>query len=395
MNYKRISFLNKENDLEFIPFPSKRDWKLPSIDIIPEPPRKEEENAVLCKDDLVELLNDEGLKCVCAGDTHSASVSTYNLQFERRGDATKRKQILELIEVETGIPSGKMEANSLGQRVVSIEMPRLHRQTIHYRDALAEIYPLNTDNNPKILLGVGVDGRPATTTLKALPHLIMAGASGSGKSVGLHTVITSILQGASPEYIRFYMADMKKVELPRYNGIPHMAHDTITEVEPLAKMLKVMVDKMNTTYQMLAAKGQAEISPTDVRHVIIIDEVGEILTQAGKNSLEQVQNIFVPLMSLLQAGRAAGFHVILATQRPEVKVIPGILKANIPSVIGLTTARAMDSKIVIDESGLEKLTGRGDALIKLKGKDLQRVQMPWIPDEVTQVVVDFWKEQNK
>jgi DNA segregation ATPase FtsK/SpoIIIE, S-DNA-T family len=237
-----------------------------------------------------------------------------------------------------------------------------------------------------VALGRDTLGRPVIADLAAMPHVIVAGETGSGKSVGLNVMLLSLLFSKSPADLKLLMIDPKAVELTPYNGLPHMLRPVVTDMDRAAEDLTWAVDEMERRYQLFAAAGtknlasynaQAPTSGKLASVVIVIDEFADLVL-----SNKQVEKLVI---RLAQKARAAGIHMILATQRPSMNVITGTLKANCPTRIAFRVADGVNSRIILDEQGAENLLGRGDALVKMNG-ETKRVQCPWVSeDEIAHV----------
>ena len=236
-------------------------------------------------------------------------------------------------------------------------------------------------------LGKGIDGEIVTANLDALPHILIAGTTGSGKSVCLNTLIVSLLYKASPEELRFLMIDPKQVELTPYNGIPHLTQPVVTSSAQAVAALEQAAMGMVTRYKTFEGCGVKELSDYNrkgksplPRMVIVIDELADLMMTSEKDIEESI-------IRIASMGRAAGIHLVIATQRPSANVITGLMKANIPSRIAFAVASSLESRIIMDANGAEKLTGHGDMLYAPMGGDPKRVQGCYVsPDEIEKVV---------
>ena len=289
-----------------------------------------------------------------------------------------------------------------GKSVVGIEIPSLIREDVHLKELLmCEAYQHATWKL-KVVLGKDIFGAPVVVDLQTMPHLLMAGATGAGKSVGLNTMITSLLFAATPYELQFLMVDPKMLELQGYNGIPHLLRPVITNAKVAAKELIWAVKEMERRYQLMAEAGARNIDhynymmlkngeekPEILPYiVIIIDELGDLMMVASREVEESITR-------LAQMARASGMHLILATQRPSVDVLTGLIKANFPSRLAYKVSSKTDSRTILDANGAEMLLGRGDMLFLPAGMGrMIRVHGPYAPEEDLQHVVDFLRDQG-
>ncbi len=289
-----------------------------------------------------------------------------------------------------------------GKSVVGIEIPSLMREDVHLKDLLMCDAYRHASWKLKVVLGKDIFGVPVVVDLQTMPHLLMAGATGSGKSVGLNTMITSLLFAATPYELQFLMIDPKMLELQGYNGIPHLLRPVITNAKVAAKELIWAVREMERRYQLMAEAGarnidhynymvsqeaekESEILPYIV---IIIDELGDLMMVASREVEESITR-------LAQMARASGMHLILATQRPSVDVLTGLIKANFPSRLAYKVSSKTDSRTILDANGAEMLLGRGDMLFLPSGTGrIIRVHGPYAPEDDLQGVVEFLRDQG-
>jgi S-DNA-T family DNA segregation ATPase FtsK/SpoIIIE len=256
-----------------------------------------------------------------------------------------------------------MEAPIPGKSLVGIEVPNEKRMVVHLREMLESEEFSSFDSKLRLAVGRDVSGMPVIDDLETMPHLLIAGATGSGKSVGMNTFLLSLLYQNSPQDLKFIMVDPKRVELTLYNGIPHLLTPVITESEKAHSSLKWAVAEMQRRYQDFAEKGYKNIKEYNAaeekplhRIVIVIDELADLMMQASKKETEAL------ICRIAQMARAVGMHLIIATQRPSVDVITGVIKANIPTRIAFTVTSGVDSRTIIDTIGAEDLLGMGDML---------------------------------
>lgn len=296
----------------------------------------------------------------------------------------------------------RIEAPIPGKSLIGIEVPNQKVATVGFRNMI-ESTPQHLDKPLEVPLGRTVTGDVMTADLTKMPHLLIAGATGSGKSVAINVIITSILLKAKPHQVKFLMIDPKKVELSVYNGIPHLLSPVVSDSKKAARALGKVVAEMERRYDLFASFGirningyneQLRNSKDDANHpylpyiLVVVDELADLMMTVSK----EVEDAIV---RIAQMGRAAGIHMILATQRPSVDVITGLIKANVPSRIAFAVSSGVDSRTIIDTNGAEKLLGRGDMLFEpIDLNKPVRVQGAFISDQDVENVVKFIKEEQ-
>ena len=290
----------------------------------------------------------------------------------------------------------RIEAPVPGKSVIGIEVPNDKPQVVGLREVITSNEFINDPSSLAVGLGKEISGKPLIADLAKMPHLLIAGATGSGKSVCVNTIITSLLYKSSPEEVKLLLIDPKVVELAHYNGIPHLLSPVVTDPKKASNALNWAVNEMNKRYQLFAENGVKDIAGYNRKcenkmHkiVIIIDELADLMMACG-NEVEDY------ICRLAQMARAAGMHLIIATQRPSVDVITGIIKANIPSRIAFAVSSQTDSRTILDMGGAEKLLGKGDMLYyPLGAAKPVRIQGAFISEEESEKVIDEIKAQKQ
>ncbi len=283
-----------------------------------------------------------------------------------------------------------------GKAAIGIEIPNPKRNSVYLREILLSDEYRKSTTRLSLALGLDVVGRPVITDLTRMPHLLIAGATGAGKSVGINAFIASILYKSTPAEVRFLMIDPKRIELSIYEDIPHLLHPVVVEPKMASRALMWAVQEMERRYRMLEEKkvksfdSYNEVSEEKMPYiVIIVDELADLMMVASKD-------VETSIARLAQMARAAGMHIILATQRPSVDVLTGLIKANFPTRISFKVSSKVDSRTIIDGSGAEHLLGAGDMLFLPPGASkLQRIHGAYIDEEETERIVNFLKEQGK
>jgi len=291
----------------------------------------------------------------------------------------------------------RIEAPIPGKAAVGIEVPNKKKSLVLMRDVLESTDFVKSPSKLSIALGMDIDGNPKVADLTEMPHLLIAGATGSGKSVCIKTIISSILFKAHPNEVKLMMIDPKVVELAIFDGIPHLLTPVVTDAKKAAAALSWMVGEMERRYQLFAEEGVRDIARYNELYndkpmpkiVVIIDELADLMMVAPRDVEDCI-------CRLAQMARAAGIHLVVATQRPSVDVITGLIKANIPSRISFAVSSQVDSRTILDISGAEKLLGKGDMLFYPVGAPKPvRIQGAYITEEEVEKLINYCKKQKE
>ncbi len=328
------------------------------------------------------------------------AITRYELKPAEGVRVSKIANLSDDIALNLAAESIRIEAPIPGKQAVGIEIPNKENETVHLREILEDDSFINHKSKLAFALGKDVAGLPVVTDIAKMPHVLIAGATGSGKSVCINTLITSIIYKSKPSEVKLLMVDPKVVELSVYNGIPHLLIPVVTDPKKAAGALAWAVQEMENRYQLFAQKGVRDIKGYNgaiqeegtgilPQIVIIIDELADLMMVSPKDVEDSI-------CRLAQKARAAGMHLVIATQRPSVDVITGIIKANIPSRISFAVSSQVDSRTVLDMAGAEKLLGKGDMLFYPAGASKPtRVQGAFIDDKEVEKVVDFIKANGE
>jgi S-DNA-T family DNA segregation ATPase FtsK/SpoIIIE len=294
-------------------------------------------------------------------------------------------------------PYIRLEAPVPGEALVGLEVPTPSPSKVPLRSVMGTpaFRKVATRGSLPIALGQDTGGNPVAVDLAVLPHLLIAGATGSGKSVCINTIVASLLLTKPPDQVRMLMVDPKRVELTPFNGIPHLIAPVIVEAAEVNAALRALMREMFQRYRQMEETGTRNISGYNAKAkecipylILIVDELADLMMAGG---FEVEQN----LVRLAQLGRATGIHLVLATQRPSVNVVTGLLKANIPARIAFAVASQVDSRVILDTVGAEKLLGKGDMLLlNHDSPKPRRVQGTLVTDEEINKLVDFWQNQK-
>lgn len=377
------------------------DWTLPPLTLLGASPQVEvsELDARNQAKVIEDALESFGVRAYVREINPGPTVTQFALE---PGPGTKVSRITSLhndLALALAAPSIRMEAPVPGQSRLGIEIPNTHAAIVRLRDVMDSGAFYTSKGTLKLALGRDVTGRSVVGDLARMPHLLIAGATGSGKSKCLNSIILGFLFQHTPDELRFLMVDPKMVELKTFDGVPHLIWPVVTEVEKVVGILKYAVAEMERRYKEFSRLGIRNLDGYNRRAVangeaslprilVIIDELADLMMAAP----EEVE---AAICRLAQMARAVGIHLILATQRPSVDVLTGLIKANFPSRIAFAVSSQIDSRVILDMPGAERLLGRGDMLFL--GPDSAkplRVQGTFVSDEETEAVVGHWKEMQ-
>ena len=329
-------------------------------------------------------------------------VTTFQIEMGEGERVNKIVNLEDDIALALAAESVRIFAPIPGTSRVGTEIPNKKRENVH----LGDVLPHAAGGPLELALGRDAEGKPICADLAAMPHMLIAGATGSGKSVMINTIIMSILMRSTPKQVRLIMIDPKRVELGGYNGLPHLYVPVVTEPKQAASALQWAVSEMERRLKVFERAGARNISVynkmctsgklSEQEHppepmpymVLIIDELSDLMMVAGKD-------VEASIVRIAQLARAAGIHLIVATQRPSADVVTGLIKSNIETRIAFSVASGMDSRVILDQTGAERLLGRGDMLFKSRGKRTQRVLGCYVSDPEIESVVDFIREQGE
>ena len=390
-----------QEDLPFIKnekktITDKLNFKLPNIDLLKLPTKKERLNTNPNENTdpkfLEKILLDFGvdgkIKKVSNG-----PVVTLN-EFEPAA-GIKVSKIINLsddLARNTSSESARI-ATIPGSNTVGIELPNQSRENVYLREILSSSNFRKKDIKLPIALGKNISGLPIIGDLATMPHLLIAGTTGSGKSICINTIILSLLYRHTPDKCKFILIDPKMLELSTYEGIPHLLCPVITEAKKAASVLGWVVKEMESRYRLMTKEGVRNIDGYNAKHklpmpyiVVVVDEMSDLMLVAGK----EIENY---IQKLSQMARAAGIHIIMATQRPSVDVITGTIKANFPTRISFQVTSKIDSRTILGEQGAEQLLGKGDMLYMSSANRIVRIHAPFVSDEEIEKINNFLSTQ--
>ncbi len=385
-----------------------KDYKLPSLSVLNpiEKKSKNNVNAATAKEQgkkLIEILNEFGVGAELVQIHIGPSVTKFEIKPELGVRVNKISNLQYDIKMGLAATDIRIEAPIPGKNAVGIEIPNVEKTSVQMKDLMRGIPAKYADKKLLFCLGKDLMGTNVYGQLNRMPHLLIAGATGSGKSVCVNSIICSLLMRTRPDEVKLVLIDPKKVEFTPYQDVPHLLAPVITDGDMANKALKVIVNMMDHRYdvfgqtgvrnitaynKMVAAHPEEHLQPMP-SIVVIIDELADLMLVAAKEVEASIQRI-------TQLARAAGIHLVVATQRPSVDVITGVIKANIPSRIAFAVSQAVDSRTIIDQVGAERLLGYGDMLYKPNGETTcHRIQGVFITDEEVNRIAEYVKSQGK
>ena len=384
-------------------FSNNEDIGLPPLDLFSEVDLDEEiysDESLKARSKLLELkLQDYGVKANVVSVAQGPVVTLFELDLEAGIKGERITNLSKDIARALSVISVRVVENIPGKTTIGIEIPNDRRQTVHLSEIIKSTAFQNASSNISVALGKNISGNPVVIDLAKTPHLLVAGTTGSGKSVAINSMIVSMLYKSTSKDVRLILIDPKMLELGVYDDIPHLLTPVVTDMRLAANALTWCVGEMERRYDLLAEKGVRNIDSFNdnvetedeklPKIVIVIDEFADLFLVVGKKIEELIAR-------LAQKARAAGIHLILATQRPSVDVITGLIKANIPSRISFKVSSKIDSRVVLDQVGSESLLGHGDMLYLETGKSiLQRVHGTYVSDEDVNEITKYLKSDKK
>ena len=390
-----------QEDLPFIKsenknYNKKLKFKLPSIDLLKIPTQKDKEKI---KDDvyidsefLEKILLDFGVNGNIKKVSHGPVVTLNEFEPAAGVKVSKIINLSDDIARNTSSESARI-AVIPGRSTIGIELPNSTRENVYLSEIISNNDFAKKDIRLPIALGKNISGIPVVGDLASMPHLLIAGTTGSGKSVCINTIILSLLYRHPPDKCKFILIDPKMLELSTYEGIPHLLCPVITEAKKAASVLGWVVKEMENRYRLMTKEGVRNIDSYNSKHtlpmpyiVVVVDEMSDLMLVAGK----EIENY---IQKLSQMARAAGIHIIMATQRPSVDVITGTIKANFPTRISFQVTSKIDSRTILGEQGAEQLLGKGDMLYMSSANRIVRIHAPFVSDNAIEKVNNYLRNQ--
>ena len=386
-----LPFIKAENKIS-----DKIKFELPSFDLLKVPTKKERETSDQDESHnsefLEKILLDFGVNGNIKKVSHGPVVTLNEFEPAAGVKVSKIINLSDDIARNTSSESARI-AIIPGSNTVGIELPNNSRENVYLREILSISDFKKRELKLPIALGKSISGKPIVGDLFSMPHLLIAGTTGSGKSVCVNTIILSLLYRHSPDKCKFILIDPKMLELSTYEGIPHLLCPVITEAKKAASVLGWVVKEMESRYRLMTKEGVRNIDGYNAKHklpmpyiVVVVDEMSDLMLVAGK----EIENY---IQKLSQMARAAGIHIIMATQRPSVDVITGTIKANFPTRISFQVTSKIDSRTILGEQGAEQLLGKGDMLYMSSANRIVRIHAPFVSDNEIEKVNNFLRSQ--
>ena len=390
-----------QEDLPFIKSENKTNqkkirFKLPSIDLLKIPTQKDKgklrDDNFIDSEFLEKILLDFGVSGNIKKVSHGPVVTLNEFEPAAGVKVSKIINLSDDIARNTSSESARI-ATIPGRSTIGIELPNSTRENVYLSEILSNSDFAKKDIRLPIALGKNISGIPVVGDLASMPHLLIAGTTGSGKSVCINTIILSLLYRHTPDKCKFILIDPKMLELSTYEGIPHLLCPVITEAKKAASVLGWVVKEMENRYRLMTKEGVRNIDGYNAKHalampyiVVVVDEMSDLMLVAGK----EIENY---IQKLSQMARAAGIHIIMATQRPSVDVITGTIKANFPTRISFQVTSKIDSRTILGEQGAEQLLGKGDMLYMSSANRIVRIHAPFVSDNEIEKVNNYLRGQ--
>ena len=381
-------------------------YRLPPLDLLDTPRAKRRSGRMVQETarQLEATLHDHDVNARLTNVVSGPTVTRYEIELAAGVKVARVTSLAGDIAYALATPDVRLLAPIPGRSAIGVEVPNRHRRLVTLGHVLSSEESTGNHHPLAVALGEDISGRAVLVNLAELPHLLIAGATGAGKSSCINSIVTSILMRTKPEDVRLIMVDPKRVELGQYNGVPHLLTRVITKPKKALEALQWAVGEMDRRYELLADSGVRDITGYREKHdaggldpakfdrfpflVVIVDELNDLMMVAGRD-------VESAIVRIAQMARAVGIHLVIATQRPSVNVITGVIKANIPSRFALSVASQADSRVIIDVVGAEKLVGVGDMLvITAREPRPQRVQGAWVSEGEVAAVVKWVRDQK-
>lgn len=402
---------NESLEINFVSDEENEDYKLPPFSLLDHHASPDQSNEYSIIEDNIKKLEETfesfGVNATVVKANLGPAVTKYEIQPATGVKVSRIVGLSDDIALALAAKDIRMEAPIPGKALIGIEVPNSEINIVYYNEVMSELNQTGKGHPLEVPLGKDIAGNTAIADLSKMPHLLVAGATGSGKSVAINVIISSLLMRTRPHEVKMMLIDPKMVELNIYDGIPHLLTPVVTKPKKAARALQNVVDEMEKRYELFAMSGtrnlesyneqlqlmkdsgEENVPPKLPYIVVVVDELADLMMVAAKEVEDSI-------IRLAQMARAAGIHMILATQRPSVDVITGLIKANVPSRIAFATSSGIDSRTILDQNGAEKLLGRGDMLFLPMGSNKTiRVQGAFISDSEVQAITDFVRDQQE
>jgi S-DNA-T family DNA segregation ATPase FtsK/SpoIIIE len=396
------------------PAHEKSAWTLPNVGLLKRSGNREIDRRLIDSggETLEATLREFGVDARMIGATVGPTVTRYELELAPGVKVNRVTTLAHDIAYAMASPDVRILAPIPGRSAIGVEVPNKQRQLVTLGDILASDEARLATHPLEVGLGRDISGRPLMCNLATMPHLLIAGATGAGKSSCINSIITSVLMRSTPEQVRMILVDPKRVELGAYNGLPHLLTEVVTNPKKAANALEWAVREMDMRYDLLADVGVRDIVGYNAMYdrgdlptaddpdpdtgkayarlsyiLVVVDELNDLMMVAARD-------VEASICRIAQMARAVGIHLVIATQRPSVDVITGVIKANVPSRLAFSVSSLSDSRVILDQPGAEKLIGKGDMLLLTASSSrAQRIQGSWVDEDCVRKVVANWRRQ--
>ena len=389
----------------------KVNWKLPSLKMLDRSVAQQvDKKMVEDRGRLLEAaLAEHGVQTKLVGMVVGPTVTRYELELLPGVKVSKVTSLHKDIAYAMASPDVRILAPIPGKQAIGVEVPNDNRQLVAVGDILASPEAKAAKNALEVAIGRDINGRSVLADLSKMPHILIAGATGAGKSSCINSLLTSILMRSTPDQVRLILIDPKRVELGQYNRLPHLLTQVVTNPKKAANALAWTVKEMERRYDLLSDRGFRDIDGYNAAFdrgeviddpdmglefhrlpyiLVVVDELNDLMMVAARDVEDSICRI-------AQMARAVGIHLVIATQRPSVNVITGVIKANVPARLAFAVSSLADSRVILDQGGAEKLLGRGDMLLLGPSSSIaQRIQGAWVTEDEVRAVVAFWRQQS-
>ncbi len=377
----------------------KEGYQLPPMSLLAAPSNKAKRSSAEMQTNIETLertLDEFGIEANVVEIATGPTITRYEIQLGPGIRVNRISALGDNIAMNLSASQVRVEAPIPGKNAVGVEVPNASSAMVTLREVCDTREFMDHSSRLAVALGQDVSGQNRYADLTKMPHLLIGGATNSGKSIGLATIITSLLMRNTPKDMRLVMIDPKRVELSLFDGIPHLLCPVVKDVKEAPGILRAVWREMDVRYEKLSEAGIRNIDGWNARAsfqdrmpyiVVFIDELADLMIQAGPE-------VETSIVRLAQLARAVGIHLVIATQRPSANVVTGLIKANVPSRMAFAVSSSIDSRIILDETGAENLIGRGDMLLKPVGQRATRIQGCYVSEKEIEEICGFWKEQE-
>ena len=407
----KVGATGKQLEIDLGPATRRAVWKLPPMKLLNRAGAQQVDKAAIKETGktLEHALAEHGVETRLVGMTIGPTVTRYELELGPGVKVSRLTSLHKDIAYAMATPDVRILAPIPGRQAIGVEVPNSRKQLVAVGDILASAEAKTATHPLEVAVGRDIAGKAVMANLATMPHVLIAGATGAGKSSCINTLMTSILMRSTPDQVRLILVDPKRVELGQYNGLPHLLTEVVTSPKKAANALAWAVREMERRYDLLSEVGVRDVTGYNAAYdrgdlvpdlgtdrtyerlpfiLVVVDELNDLMMVAARDVEDSITRI-------AQMARAVGIHLIIATQRPSVNVITGVIKANIPARWAFAVSSLADSRVILDQPGAEKLLGKGDMLLLGPASSIaRRIQGSWVTEEEVRAIVAHWKRQS-